>query len=385
MNATSTMSLGTTRLIAICAGIASLAACALGATINPREFFVCYLFGFLFWLGIALGCSSFLMIHHLTGGKWGYAIRRLFEAAIATLPALAILFLPIFFGLARLYPWATKASTLNVSPSKLAYMNAPAFIVRTIVVFAIWILIAWLLTKWSAEQDTTESVEPTKKLRKLSGPGLVIYALTVTFAYVDWVMSMEADWYSTVFPLLICVGQMLSALAFIIILLNWYGPRTSLAEILSKENFHHLGNLLLTFTMLWAYLAYSQLIVIWSGDLPHEISWYLHRIAGGWRWIAVTLLIFHFFGPFFLLLFSSTKRTPRILVTVAAIILLTHVLDVWWMVAPSLYQDGFHVSWMTPAALLGVGGIWFAVFLTKLESNSLIPVNDPRFAVALST
>jgi len=213
----------------------------------------------------------------------------------------------------------------------------------------------------------------------------VIYPLTVTFAYIDWVMSMEADWYSTIFPLLICVGQMLSALAFVIILLAWRGPRTSLAEILGKDSFHHLGNLLLAFTMLWAYLAYSQLIVIWSGDLPHEISWYLHRIAGGWRWVAVALLIFHFFGPFFLLLFRSTKRNPRILVTIAAIILLTHVVDVWWMVAPSLYREGFHVSWMTSAALLGVGGIWFAVFLTKLESKPLIPLNDPRFAVALST
>ena len=145
------------------------------------------------------------------------------------------------------------------------------------------------------------------------------------------------------------------------------------------------ARLLLAFTMLWAYLAYSQLIVIWSGDLPHEISWYLHRIAGGWRWVAVALLIFHFFGPFFLLLFRSTKRNPRILVTIAAIILLTHVVDVWWMVAPSLYREGFHVSWMTSAALLGVGGIWFAVFLTKLESKPLIPLNDPRFAVALST
>ncbi len=385
MNAASTMSIHLARRISVCAGIVSLVACAIGAITNPREFFVCYLFGFLFWLGIALGCSGFLMIHHLTAGKWGYPVRRLFEAAVATLPAVAILFVPVFFGLAQLYPWAIEANISKVSQSKLAYMNAPAFVFRTIVVFAIWILIARLLTRWSAEQDATDSVEPTKKLRKLSGPGLVIYPLTVTFAYIDWVMSMEADWYSTIFPLLICVGQMLSALAFVIILLAWRGPRTSLAEILGKDSFHDLGNLLLAFTMLWAYLAYSQLIVIWSGDLPHEISWYLHRIAGGWRWVAVALLIFHFFGPFFLLLFRSTKRNPRILVTIAAIILLTHVVDIWWMVAPSLYREGFHVSWMTFAALLGVGGIWFAVFLTKLESKPLIPLNDPRFAVALST
>jgi hypothetical protein len=178
---------------------------------------------------------------------------------------------------------------------------------------------------------------------------------------------------------------MLAALAFVIILIGWLGPRTALFEILSKENFHHLGNLLLTFTMLWAYLAYAQLIVIWSGDLPHEIGWYLHRIAGGWRVIAFTLLIFHFFGPFFFLLFRQTKRNPQVLVAVAAVIFLTHIIDVWWMIAPSVYQRGFYVTWMAPLALIGIGGIWLSVFLKHLESKPLIPMNDPRFALAMPT
>jgi len=268
---------------------------------------------------------------------------------------------------------------------KHAYINEPAFVIRTVFVFAIWILIARLLVKWSAEQDATRSVEPTIKLRQLSGPGLVIYPLTVTFAYVDWVMSMEADWYSTIFPLLICIGQMLSALAFVIIVLAWYGPGTALTQIVSKENFHHLGNLLLTFTMLWAYLAYAQLIVIWSGDLPHEIGWYLHRIAGGWRWIAFALLIFHFFGPFFLLLFRQTKQNPQILVVLAAFIFVTHIVDVWWLVAPSLYPSGFHLSWMAPVTFIGIGGMWLNVFFRRLAVTPLVPKNDPRFTVAVAT
>jgi len=323
------------------------------------------------------------MVHHLTGGRWGYPIRRFFEGAISTLPFLAALFVPLFFGLPQLYPWATAANIAadKVLQHKHAYMNAPLFIVRTIIFFAIWILLARLLIKWSAQQDATRSVEPTKKLRELSGPGLVIYPTTVTFAFVDWVMSMEADWYSTVFPLLICIGQMLSALAFIILLLAWHGPRSSLGEILSKETFHHLGNLLLTFTMLWAYLAYAQLIVIWSGDLPHEISWYLHRIAGGWRVIAFALLIFHFFGPFFLLLFRQTKRRTEFLVAIAVIIFLAHIADVWWVVAPSLYRNGFHASWMAPLAWIGIGGIWLAIFFWRLETRPLVPMNDPRFLV----
>jgi hypothetical protein len=368
-------------------GVVGLLGCALGSTIDRREVFLSYLFAFLFWLGIALGCSGFLMIHHLTGGRWGYPVRRFFEAAISTLPLLAALFVPILFGLAELYPWANEAnvSINKVLQHKHGYMNAPAFIIRAMILFAIWILIARLLTKWSAEQDATHSVEPTKKLRKLSGPGLVVYPVTVTFAYVDWVMSMEADWYSTIFPLLICVGQMLSALAFVIILLAWRGPRTALADILSKTNFHHLGNILLTFTMLWAYLAYAQLIVIWSGDLPHEIGWYLHRIAGGWRWIAFGLLFFHFFGPFFLLLFRQAKRNPQILVAIASVIFVAHIVDIWWLVAPSLHQQGFHMTWMLPAAVIGVGGIWLAVFFKRLEAKPLIPMNDPRFAMAVAT
>jgi len=368
-------------------GIAGLIACAAGWAIEPREFFLSYLFGVLFWLGIALGCCGFLMIHHLTGGKWGYPIRRFFEAALGTLPILALLFVPILLGLPHLYPWTNEASISadKVLQHKHAYINEPAFVIRTVFVFAIWILIARLLVKWSAEQDATRSVEPTIKLRQLSGPGLVIYPLTVTFAYVDWVMSMEADWYSTIFPLLICIGQMLSALAFVIIVLAWYGPGTALTQIVSKENFHHLGNLLLTFTMLWAYLAYAQLIVIWSGDLPHEIGWYLHRIAGGWRWIAFALLIFHFFGPFFLLLFRQTKQNPQILVVLAAFIFVTHIVDVWWLVAPSLYPSGFHLSWMAPVTFIGIGGMWLNVFFRRLAVTPLVPKNDPRFTVAVAT
>ena len=232
------MSTGTPRSVnrarqfSLVIGIVGLIVCAIGFTIDRRASSVSYLFGFLVWLGISLGCSGFLMIHHLTGGNWGYPVRRFFEAAIKTMAILAALFVPILFGLRQLYPWANEAdlSMDRILQHKQAYMNAPGFITRTAIVFAVWIVGARLLTKWSAEQDATHSVEPTKKLRKLSGPGLVIYPLTVTFAYVDWVMSMEADWYSTIFPLLACVGQMLSALAFIIVLLAWYGPRTSLHE-----------------------------------------------------------------------------------------------------------------------------------------------------------
>jgi hypothetical protein len=369
--------------IALGIGCAGLALCVYGWTLTPRLFFIAWLFAELVWLGVALGCMAFLMIHLLTAGKWGWPVRRFFEAAATTLPLLAVLFVPLFFGMSALYPWANAAAiaTDKVLQHKHGYLNQPLVIVRAVIVFGIWILLAHLLNKWSRAQDATQDLGPTKKLRRLSGPGLVIYPLTITVIFVDWVMSLEADWYSTIFPILICIGQMLSGLAFVILLLAWLGPRSALAEIVGPENFHHLGSLLLAFTMLWAYIAFSQLLVIWSGDLPHEISWYLHRIAGGWRWVMVFLVLFHFFGPFFLLLSRQLKRSRRSLTAIAALMFLAHVVDVWWMIAPSFYPGGIYVSWLDAAALFGVGGVWLWLFLHNLERKELIPLNDPRFAV----
>ncbi|MBA3833835.1 MAG: hypothetical protein H0X34_18460 [Chthoniobacterales bacterium] len=370
--------------IALGVGVACLLLCLLGWFVNPRQFFISYLVAEVVWLGVGLGCMAFLMIHYLTGGKWGWAVRRFFEAAAKTLPLVGLLFIPICFGIHYLYPWAMpdRVAVDPVLRHKQPYLSVPFFVIRAVIVFGIWSWMAWLMNKWSREQDETLDLAPLKRLRKLSGPGLVIYPLTITVVFVDWVMSLEADWYSTMFPVLVCMGQMLSGLAFVILLLAWIGPRTSLSEIIGKENFHHLGSLLLAFTMLWAYLAFSQLLVIWSGDLPHEISWYLHRIAGGWRWVLVFLVLFHFFGPFFLLLSRQVKRTERALAAIAGVMFIAHIVDVWWMITPTFYPHGLHVSWLDFAAFFGVGGVWLFFFARNLETRPLVPMNDPRFAVA---
>lgn len=369
--------------VALAVAVICLALCLVGWIFSPRQFFISYLFAELVWVGVALGCMAFLMIHYLTGGKWGWPIRRFFEAAANTFPLLALLFVPIFFGLHQLYPWAMPARVAadEILQHKRPYLSLPFFTARALIVFAIWACLAYLLNKWSHEQDRTRDPAPMKRLRKLSGPGLVIYPLTVTVVFVDWVMSLEANWFSTIFPILICIGQMLSGLAFVILLLAWLGPRTSLSEIIGKENFHHLGSLLLAFTMLWAYMAFSQLLVIWSGDLPHEISWYLHRIAGGWRYVLIFLVLFHFFGPFFLLLSRQMKQTRRALAAIAGAMFVAHVVDVWWMVVPAFYPHGLHVSWMDFTALFGIGGVWIFFFNWNLVRQPLIPMNDPRFAV----
>jgi hypothetical protein len=206
----------------------------------------------------------------------------------------------------------------------------------------------------------------------------------MTFASLDWVMSLEKDWYSTMFAVMLCIGQMLSALAFVIILLLLVRRSQQFTPIIStEETLHKLGNLLLAFTMLWAYLEFGQLLITWSGNLPHEISWYLNRVAGAWRWVCASLFLFNFFVPFFLLLMRPVKRRVQILASVAGCILIAHAVDVWWTIAPSLHQGHFYFSWWAVVAFLGIGGVWTAAFLKRFEGRPALPLNDPRFAVAM--
>jgi len=374
------------KIISLGVGVLGLAGCVAGWILAPADFFVAYLFGHFFFLGLSLGSLGFLMIHHLTGGYWGYSVRRFLEAAIGNLPLLALLLVPIFFGLTYLYPWKNPSVVASdeILRHKQIYLNTTGYVIRSVVMFVIWIVMARLLLKWSAEQDATTSVEPTRKMRSLSGPGLVIYPVTMTFAAVDWLMSLEKDWYSTMFAVMICIGQMLSALAFVILLLSAAVRSRQLGPIIStEETLHKIGNLLLAFTMLWAYLEFGQLLIVWSGNLPHEISWYLHRVADGWRWVCVFLFLFNFFIPFFLLLMRPVKRRVSVLASVAGCILIAHIADVWWTIAPSLHPQHFYFTWWAVVTFVGIGGIWLAAFLRNLGAKPVVPLNDPRFAVAV--
>ncbi len=373
------------RNISLVIGVIGLVAAAAGWLTSPRDFFVGYLFADFFFIGLSLGSLSLLMIHHLTGGYWGYAVRRFLEAAVQNLPLLAVLFVPIFFGLSQLYPWKhpelVQASEYLIK--KQAYLNTPGFVIRTIVVFAIWIVMSRLLLRWSAEQDVTDSVQPTRKMRKLSGPGLVIHPVIMTFAAVDWIMSMEPEWYSTMFPVLICISQILAALSLVILLFSGNTVAAELRPVSGADNFHKLGNLLLAFVMMWAYLAFGQFLVIWSGNLPAEISWYLHRIAGGWRWVVILIAVLQFFVPFFLLLMRPVKKRRHVLAAVAACVLVANIATVWWTIAPSIHTQHLYVDWIAIAAFAGIGGLWSAAFFSNVTKRRLIPVNDPRFAIAV--
>lgn len=374
------------KLVSAGVGVLGLAGCVAGWILAPREFFVAYLFGHQFFLGLALGALGLLMTHHLTGGYWGYSVRRFLESAVGTLPLLAVLFVPIFFGLPHLYPWKHPSLVAedDILRSRIYYLNTPGYVIRSVVMFAIWLVMAHFLLKWSAEQDVTSSVEPTRKMRTLSGPGLVIYPVTMTFAAMDWLMSLEKDWYSTMFAVMLCIGQMLSALALVISLLLVVRRNPQFAGIISiDDTLHKIGNLLLAFTMMWAYLQFGQLLITWSGNLPHEISWYMNRVAGGWRWVCGFLFLFNFFIPFFLLLMRPVKRRVGVLASVAACILIAHIVDVWWTIAPSFHVGHSYFSWWAVAAFFGIGGIWTAAFLKNLEKRPVVPLNDPRFAVAV--
>ncbi len=365
-------------------GLAGAALLLVGAFVSPAQFFFSYLAAWLFWAGIVLGGFGLLTIHHLTGGEWGFLLRRPLEAGLRTLPVVAVLFVPVLFGLGRLYAWARPGAGADdpVMRNKLLYLNVPAFTLRAALLFGVWIFLARRLDRLSAAQDATADPEPSRRLRALAGPGLVLYALTATFAYVDWVMVLENDWYSSIFPVQGAIGQMLSALAFALVLALGFAGRglAPWETALTAARRQTLASLLLAFTLLWVYMALSQLIIIWSGNLPKEITWYQHRSAGGWRGVVGLLVAFHFVAPFLLLLFRGIKRNAVLLGLIAAGLLGMQALAAWWFVLPSLHPTGLRVSWLDPTAFVAVGGLWLWAYLGQLARRPPLPLHDPRRA-----
>jgi len=269
-----------------------------------------YLIAYLFWFGVALGCLPLLMLHHLVGGAWGFAIRRILEAATRTLPLMLLLFLPVLFGTHSLYEWsrAEIVARDGILQAKHAYLNVPFFIVRAAVYFLAWITFASLLNRWSAEQDETGNPALIRRFQLLSAPGIVVYTLGISFAAIDWAMSLEPHWFSTIYGMLFIVGQSLAALAFVIPVAALLSESPPVSDFLTPDVFQDLGNLLLMFIMLWSYLSFSQYLIIWAGNLPVEIPWYVNRGRNGWQWVAAFLALVHFAIPFLLLLGRVNKR-----------------------------------------------------------------------------
>jgi hypothetical protein len=369
---------------ALVAGSVGLAACVAGGFANPSQFFRSYLFAFLFWAGLAVGCLSISMIHHLTGGLWGLVIRRILEAGTRTLPFVALLFVPVALGVPRLYPWASADAVAadEVLQHKSAYLNTPFFCGRAGFYFAVWILLAHFMNKWSLALDAGPDRATSRRLRGLSGGGLVLLGLTITFSSVDWAMSLDPHWYSTIYGVLFMVGQALSALAFVIVCIAALSGEKPLSDVVRPGSVHDLGKLMLAFVMLWTYVNLSQFLIMWSGNLPEEIPWYIRRLRGGWQHLALALVLFHFALPFLLLLSRDLKRSAGPLALVAGSLLAFRLADLYWLVAPDMgalgHSGGLAFHWLDVMAPIGLGGLWLAVFAGQLKGRPLVPVGEPE-------
>ena len=353
--------------------------------IDPHQFFQAYLIGWTFWTGISVGSLALLMLQHLTGGGWGFVIRRTLEAATRLLPLMALLFIPVILGAHWIYEW-TDHEVLEHDPVvafKQPFLNLPFFIVRAVIYFGVWIVLAYFLNRWSLEQDRTADVRYTKNMRVLSGPGMVALIFTVTFASVDWYMSLEPEWFSTIYGFIFVASWALSALAFVIAVMATLIKEEPMSRVVAPMHFHDLGKLLLALVMLWAYFAFSQYLIIWSGNLPEEIGYYLERTYGLWGVTIVTIALLHFAAPFLFLLSRGLKRNPHRLVLVALLILGMRMIDLLWMLVPAF--KGRHWLWLDIIALAGFGGLWLGLFAWQLGKRAIIPINDPQFESVMAT
>lgn len=357
--------------IGLVCGVLGLAATGLGMVFRPTPFFAAYLWALLFAIGLSMGSACMTMIHHLSRGYWGFLIRRTLEAAMAPMPWLALLFLPLFLGLNALYPWSDPLIVARdpVLAHRAPYMSAAGYILRTVAYLALWSWITVRLHLLSGEQTATNDPEPYWKLRRFSAFGLVAYPVVATLALLDWVISLDAHWYSSMFAALACVGQLLAGYSLALMLM----PLLARLEpkLFHERVLNQLGNLLLALTILWAYLAFSQFLIIWSGNLPQENHWYLRRVAGGWRWLIGLVSVFHFAVPLAILLSRAAKRRLRVLQATAALLLVSQLAYQFWVVLPSVSVSGADLLLGTAAVLLGVGGIWLWLFAAALGSRPI--------------
>jgi hypothetical protein len=360
--------------IAVVVAVIGIVAAAIGAFTNLEQFFHSYHVAFVLWTGVAAGCLGILMLHHMVGGGWGYVTRRFLESGAMMLPFMFVLSLPILFGVHHIFEWSHEdvVRTNEIVRAKTPYLNTTFFVGRTILYFLIWTVLAFLLDRQSTALD--RNPDPTRaRFKIVSGPGILIHALVVTFYSIDFIMSLEPEWFSSIFGLLTIVSQSLAALALCILMLNYLRDKGPFRVEATTQRFHDLGNLSLAHVMLWAYMAFSQYLISWSGNLPEEAKWYLNRLEGGWRPLAVGLVIFHFFLPFFLLLSRQTKRRAAVLAGVAVLILLARLADIIWLVEPAFNKARVHISWMDIVLPIGMGGIWMTAFVWYLKRRAIVP------------
>ncbi len=370
--------------LSLVVGLVGAALLVVGFFTSPDLFFRAYLVGWTFWLSIALGSLALSMVHHLSGGGWGLPVRRIFEAASRTLLPLGVLFVPLAFGLGSLYPWARPFTDDPVLEHRKAYMNPLGWDLRAVLFFAVWLVLAFALSGWSRRQDATGDPELIRKMRRLAAPGLVLYTVTITLASIDWLMTVNPHWYSTMYGIWFLGGHGVAALAFLILVSLFLSRRDPMDEVLVQRHFHDYGKLLLAFTMLWAYFSVSQLLIVWSGNIPEEVIWYHERLHGGWQWVGLAIALLHFALPFLLLLSRDLKRDAGLLAWVAGLLLVMHWVDIYWNVVPAFSAGALTLSWQDVVAPVALGGLWVWLFVRELKTRPLLPVRDPYLEEAFA-
>lgn len=375
-------------IVGVVAGLISVAAFFLS---ERASFFQAYLFSFMFWTGISLGSLALLLTHILTGNRWGLAIRRITEAAAKNIWVMAVLFVPLIFGIPTLYAWARPAFVAANPTAQLQtwYLNVPFFIGRAVFYFLVWILLAYFANRFIARRARVAAGEPLPAGNQgFSSAGLILYTLTMTFAAVDWTMSLQPFWSSSVYGLIVIMSQLMTAIAFGVLFLNLI-PSLSLGKKWTYKTtpipYRDLGAMMVTLIMSWAYLAYFQLLIMWAGNIPHEVTWYIARTQGNWSFVAIFIALFQFALPFLILISSKARHSLRVLAWMGGTLLFANLVNVFWEVKPAFYSS-FSISWLDFTVPIAMGGFWVAGFLfalirrpalTALEEQAIDPTLQP--------
>jgi len=376
------------RLPAIGAGAAVLGAigCAVLGASNPKQFFFSWLVSFLFFLTLALGALFFVLIQYASQGGWGIVLRRVGETTFATLPVLAVLFLPLLFGLRDVYSWTVPGAAERdaLLKWKEPFLNVPFFLIRAALYFGIWSFVAAMYYRGSRAQDATGDPAMAARLRRFAGPSIIVLALTQTFASVDWIMSLTPHWYSTMFGVYFFAGSFVGFIALLSIVASAMPGAGLLDTVITAEHLHDVGKFLFAFTAFWAYIAFSQFFLMWYANLPEETIWYQARLQGSWKAVSILLIAGHFVAPFFYLMGRAVKRRPVTLAIGGVWVLAMHFVDVYWQVMPTLHAEGVRVSALDVAAFLTIGGCFVAAASWLMRRQALVPIGDPRLAESLA-
>lgn len=367
-------------------GVAGLIASGVGYFFNADQFFFSYLVSFTFFTGIGLAALLMVMLHHITRSDWGVVVRRISETFSSNLAVWGIFIIPVLLGIHNLYHWSHEDAVMadKILKGKAAYLNTPFFIARQVLYFAIWGFLGYKLHKASVDMDKTSDWGITTYMRKLSAPGILLFALSVAFAGFDWLMSLDPHWFSTMFGVYFFAISFQSFWPVMILLVFFLQGQGLLKNTIGKAHIYDLGAWFFAFTVFYAYIAFSQFLLIYYANLPEETLWYYHRLEGSWKYIAYSLLVFRFAVPFLVLMNREAKHNRKVLGAVSILVLVIHFAEIYWIAMPVLFKHGIHFSWMDITSFIGLGGIFFGLFFNRFKKHKMVPVNDPKLDECLS-